>query len=133
MKQIFIINKDLKMGVGKIATQVAHGEVLYIEHIKEIESDCFDVNENDDKKCSSYIKWREFDIKPIGTMTKIVLKASENEMNKIHENLDNLNILHFKVFDLGKTQVNKGSFTCICVEPLEEVITDKLFGHLNLL
>ncbi len=38
-----------------------------------------------------------------------------------------------KLSSIGKTQVNKGNFTCICVEPLEEVITDKLFGHLNLL
>ena len=29
LKQVFIINSDLKMGKGKIAVQVAHGEVIY--------------------------------------------------------------------------------------------------------
>lgn len=133
MKQIFIINKDLKMGVGKIAVQVAHGEVLYMEKIHDIMSDWFNIETGDDKKHDSYIKWRNFDVKPIGTMTKIVLKASEDEMNNIHKELNTLDIFHLRVFDLGKTQVNKGAFTCICVEPLEEVVTDKLFGHLSLL
>lgn len=133
MKQVFIVNKDLKMGVGKIAVQVAHGEVLYMERIHGISRGWLDIEKGDDYRYDSYNDWRNFNVKPIGTMTKIVLKASEEEMNKISKELDNLNIVYFKVFDLGKTQVDKGSFTCICVEPLEEVMTDKLFGDLSLL
>jgi len=125
-KQIFIINNDLKMGKGKIAVQCCHGEVLFLECVFELR---YHIKAIDEK----YDAWRQENIKPIGTMTKVVLKASENEMMSLCETMNRHEINHFKVFDLGKTQIEAGILTCVCVEPLDEVQCDALFGHLKLL
>lgn len=125
-KQIYIINNDLKMGCGKIAAQTSHGTVLYMEYID-------DFRRENELTEPVYLKWRNFDIYPIGTMTKIVLKATESELNSLCNIMDKKFITYFKVFDLGKTQVEAGSFTCVCVEPLDEVQCDELFRHLKLL
>jgi len=124
-KQIFIINTDLHMGKGKIAAQCSHGTTLYMESI------AYGYKSN--SYYERYRMWRDFGVEPIGTMPKIVLKASEEEMCSLCEMMDRYLIRNFKVFDLGKTQVESGSFTCICVEPLDEVQCDELFGHLKLL
>jgi len=120
LKQVFIINTDLDMGKGKIAVQVAHGEVFYMERIL--------YNQKGDFK--AYSQWRyEHD----ELMKKVVLKAPEEEMNKIILKLNELNIWSHKVYDRGLTQIAKDSFTCLVIEPLPEEVTDELFGHLKLL
>lgn len=120
LKQTFIINSDLDMGKGKVAVQVAHGEVFYMERIL--------YNQEGDYKV--YSQWRyEYD----DLMKKVVLKAPEDEINKIVSKLDNLNIWNYKVYDRGLTQIARDSFTCLVVEPLSEEITNELFGYLKLL
>lgn len=123
-KQVFIINDDLKMGKGKIAVQVAHGEVYYmIEALKRFApyNNAFQYN---------YIKWiKEED----ELMKKVVLKATEKQMNDIMEKLMEEEIMAFPVYDRGLTQVLPNSFTCICVEPLTDERCNELFEHLKLL
>ncbi len=120
LKQTFIINSNLDMGKGKIAVQVLHGEVFYMERIL--------YNHEGDFK--NYSQWRYEDNE---LMKKIVLKASEEEINKIILRLDDLNIWNLKVVDRGLTQVCKDSFTCLVVEPIPEDTSDKIFGNLKLL
>lgn len=108
------------MGKGKIAVQVLHGEVFYMERIL--------YNHEGDFK--SYSQWRYEDDE---LMKKIVLKASEEEMNRLYQQLEDRNIWSFKVFDRGLTQLDYNSFTCLVVEPIPEETSDKLFGHLKLL
>lgn len=120
LKQTFIINSDLDMGKGKIAGQVLHGEVFYMERILYKHEGNFEV----------YSRWRyEHD----GLMKKVVLKAPEEEMNNIISKLNDINIWSYKVVDMGLTQIAKGSFTCLVIEPLLEEVADELFGHLKLL
>ena len=127
LKQIFIINSDLGMGKGKIAGQVAHAVVYYMEEfLLYLEGES---PENEDL-FNRFIKWREEDH---GLMKKIVLKATEAEMKKILCDLAVEGIEKFAVYDRGLTQIVEGSFTCIIVEPLEEEKCDELFGHLKLL
>jgi PTH2 family peptidyl-tRNA hydrolase len=118
LKQVFIINKDLEMGKGKIAAQVAHGEVFYMLYL-------------DKPYSSGHTEFAEW-IKD-GVMKKIVLKASEDVMTAISQSLNKQRIWYYAVYDLGLTQVAKGSLTCIVVEPLEEEQTQELFGNLKLL
>jgi len=124
-KQVFIVNSYLKMGRGKIAVQVAHGEVYYIEEVLEsiFEGETL-------TKYDNYIKWR-YDEN--GLMKKVVLKATEKEMDLILMELAIKEIAVFAVYDRGLTQVAPNSFTCICVEPLPEEQCTELFGHLKLL
>lgn len=123
-KQVFMINTDLDMGKGKIAVQIAHGEVYYMETIMNLYSfkNCTNVKMFD--------AWRNDED---GLMKKVVLKATEKDMNEIYQKLKDKKIWHYKVYDRGLTQVSEGSFTCIVVEPLLEEECEQLFGHLKLL
>lgn len=120
LKQTFIINSNLDMGKGKIAVQVLHGEVFYMERIL--------YNHEGDFK--NYSQWRYEDD---GLMKKVVLKASEEEMNRLYQQLEDRNIWSFKVFDRGLTQLDYNSFTCLVIEPLIEGVANELFGYLKLL
>ena len=108
LKQVFIIDKDLKMGKGKIAAQVAHGEVFYIESIPPRSAPCNDncnICEIGDCNRGKYLAWR-YDHDEC--MKKNVLKATSDE-------------------------IDVGSRTVVVVEPLGEELCDELFGHLKLL
>lgn len=121
-KQTIIINSDLNMGKGKIVAQALHGEVYYMMAVKKAPS-------GSEKKVT-FKKWVS---EEGGLMKKVVLKATENEMNDIILKLKDINVWHFLVHDAGLTQVEPGSFTCMAVEPLEENFSDQLFRHLKLL
>lgn len=128
-KQVFIINSDLKMSCGKMAVQVAHGEVLYMELISErLIDNCID---NCIKK---HYDWRESTQKdPIGLMKKIVLKATKKQTDEIVAELCFRKIWCSVIYDKGLTQVPNNSLTCLIVEPLIEEQCTELFGHLKLL
>lgn len=130
LKQMFLVNTDLKMGCGKMCAQVAHAEVLYMENVM---IDYADIEKPDSVFYSQYEQWKDSSVKPIGTMKKVVLKATEQQMHDISYILYKENINYYRVWDLGNTQVKKGSFTCFCTEPVEEKIADEIFGHLKLL
>jgi len=118
LKQVFIINKDLEMGKGKIAVQAAHGEIYYMLYL-------------DKPYSSGHTEFHEW--MKNGVMKKVVLKASEDEIVAISQTLNKQQKWYHLIYDLGLTQIKKGSLTCLIVEPLEEELTDKLFGHLKLL
>ena len=81
---------------------------------------------------SKYEEWKDDSVKPIGIMKKVVLKATEQQIHDITYDLYKQDINYYRVYDLGVTQVPSGSFTCVCTEPIEEEISNKLFGHLKL-
>jgi len=118
LKQIFVINNDLNMGKGKLAVQVAHGEVIYMNYLNKIYSSGH----------TEFDAWMKD-----GVMKKVVLKANFGDFIDLCWVLDKQKIWYSLVRDLGLTQVPKDSLTCIVTEPLEEELTDKLFGHLKLL
>jgi len=122
LKQVFVINQDLKMGKGKIAVQVAHGEVFYMVKLRTRNCDiCMDERYHDwliDEDC---------------LMKKVVLKGSKYILCDLYEQLTLKNIWCKLVYDRGLTQVPENSFTCLVVEPLEEEMCDKYFAHLKLL
>lgn len=127
LKQIFVINSDLKMGKGKIVGQAAHAVVYYMEEILLYIEGKAPENK---RLFERFVAWREEDH---GLMKKVVLKATQAEMQKILCELAIRGIEKFAVYDRGLTQIPEGSFTCIIVEPLEEEKCDELFGRLKLL
>lgn len=102
------VNKDLKMTSGKVAGQVGHGvgmiyENLHIQsmHIKE-----------------SFLKWQS------EARAKIVLKASLEEMLEI------MNSFRGELIqDLGRTQIDPGSYTVLCLYPKNK---DNTFANFKL-
>lgn len=126
-KQVYIVNSDLGMGKGKIAGQVAHAAIYYMEELLLYAEGLSPENNG---LFERFVAWRK---EEHGMMKKIVLKSSEEEMKKILCDLAVKGIEKFAVYDRGLTQIEYGSFTCIVVEPLEEEKCDKLFGHLKLL
>lgn len=115
------------MGKGKIAGQVAHANTYYMEEILLYVEGQAPENE---RLFERFVAWRE---EEQGLMKKIILKATQAEMQKILCDLAVKEIEKFAVYDRGLTQIESGSFTCIVVEPLEEEKCDELFGHLKLL
>ena len=82
-----IINNDLNMGKGKIASQVGH----VVQHIiEDLLESYYNSNKKKDKY-SNYLKWKN-------GCKKIVLKASQSDLLYCLENYDCV-----PVYDLGKT------------------------------
>lgn len=127
LRQVFIVNTDLGMGKGKIVGQAAHAAIYYMDEILLYVEGKAPENK---RLFDRFVVWREEDH---GLMKKIVLRATEKEMNNILCELAIQGIEKFVVYDRGLTQIPEGSFTCIIVEPLEEEKCDKLFRHLKLL
>ena len=131
LKQIYLINTDLKMDKGKIAIQVAHGTTMYMDKILQ---HIIQHHAKSDDIYVRYNNWRAItEEDDIGMMKKIVLKSTEKEMRDIHNKLKSLNIWSYLIFDRGLTQIPEHSLTCLVVEPLEESQCDSLFGNLKLL
>ena len=133
LKQIFIVNKDLKMTVGKVAAQVAHGETLYMKEIGTCR--CFtpgivEPNDKVDQMKENFKLWTKD-----GLMKKIVLKASQEEMLILVGTLKAVadDIWFDIVFDKGLTQVPTDSMTCIVFEPIDEEEANERFSYLKLL
>ena len=114
-KQVILINRDLKMGKGKIAAQAAHAEVFYM-------SETSIGRMNDNRR-----EWMKD-----GIMKKIVLKATEAEFHSIVDAYGSTYWMH-PVYDMGLTQVPENSLTGMIVEPLPERTCAELFGDLKLL
>lgn len=108
----FIINKDLNMSAGKIAAQVGHAVVGYMNQY-------FMLLGNEKWFRDNHNEWLKN-----GVQKKIVLKATEQEINKIIEQIQNYNnnhgvtpIMGVTVVDAGLTEVPAGSHTCFAIYP----------------
>jgi PTH2 family peptidyl-tRNA hydrolase len=112
MKQAILVRTDLKMGKGKIATQVAHAS---LEAYKK-------VNKNKIKK------WEKEGCK------KIVLKVgSLRELLKLKKEADKLKIPNALIRDAGLTQLKKGAITSLALGPDEDEKIDEITRDLKLL
>jgi len=103
------------MGVGKIATQVAHASVLSAD--KSRQSDYLTFN-----------KWFE------SGQAKVVLKVRNfQDLVALQKSAENLSLLVVFVEDNGPAQINPGVWSCICIGPAPSILVDKVTRHLKLL
>jgi len=115
LKQVIVVRKDIKMGVGKLAVQVAHASLLAAEECR-IRDNCL------------FNKWFN------EGQAKIALKVySLEELLKIKREAEDLNLPTALVMDKGLTQLEEGTITCLGIGPAEESIIDKVTGKLKLL
>jgi len=96
-----IINNDLKMEKGKIASQVGHAVQQIIENILED----YYVKQKKPDIYNRYKLWSN-------GSKKIILKASYNDLLDLQQESECVSI-----YDAGKTQIQANSLTCVGFYP----------------
>jgi peptidyl-tRNA hydrolase, PTH2 family len=114
-KQVIVVRKDLRMGVGKIASQVGHAAVLGVERSRKLNklwlSNWFNEGQ-----------------------PKIIVKVNSlQELLKIQYEAEKFMIPLVMVQDRGLTQIPTGTVTCIGIGPAPSDIIDKVTSELKLL
>ncbi len=111
MKATFVVRKDLDMGKGKIAVQVAHAAVTLVLNTER----------------NRLNKWMKEGQK------KVVLWAKdENEIRELETKARELNIPYYEIRDAGLTQLPPDTLTCVGFGPEEDETIDKVTGYLKL-
>lgn len=110
-----VVRRDLGMGTGKIAAQVAHAAVMAAERTKE-------------KKPGWFYEWFE------GGQAKVVVKVqSLDELLEVRKHAESLKLPVVQVNDSGLTQIPPGTTTCIGIGPAPSEMIDKVTNRLKLL
>lgn len=131
VKQVIVVRKDLKMGKGKIAAQVAHaslGVVVNLLHdrAKEKKGEGYYFGGSVPKDMKTWLD---------GPFVKIVVAcASEEELILLHENAKKSGLLTCLITDAGRTEFHNIPTKTTCAigpGPAQEI--NKLTGHLPLL
>jgi PTH2 family peptidyl-tRNA hydrolase len=114
-KQVMVVRKDLGMGIGKIAAQVAHAAVMAAERTKERKPDWF-------------YEWFQYG------QAKVVVKVqSLEELLDAKKHAESLKLPVVLVQDSGLTQIPPGTPTCIGIGPAPAETIDKVTEKLKLL
>lgn len=98
-----LINNDLNMSKGKIASQVAHSACNIVHYLTKNSNNIFE-------------KWMK------NSSTKIVLKSNKKDMNELIQIYRNRNsdIWCDYILDEGRTQIDNGSLTSIAFCPINK-------------
>lgn len=114
-KQVIIIRKDLKLGTGKIASQVAHAAIGSMNKLLQTNPEIVKRWEREGSK-------------------KVVLKVKDlNELKTIESIVKKMKISNFLVTDAGLTQVKASTITALGIGPVEEEKINKVTGSVKLL
>ena len=114
-KQVIVVRRDLGMGTGKIAAQVAHAAVMGAEKTKAHKREWFDA-------------WFQ------GGQAKVVVKVkSMEELMEVRKHAESLRLPIVQVQDSGLTQIPPGTTTCIGIGPAPGELVDKVTNDLKLL
>ncbi len=114
-KQVIVVRKDLDMGKGKIAVQVAHAAVSAAEEARR-----------------RFTEWWEAWLKE-GQCKVAVRVDSEEEIHQLERKSRELRLPCALVTDRGLTQVEPGTITCLGIGPGPSSVIDTLTGNLSLL
>jgi len=114
-KQVIIVRRDISMGTGKIAAQVAHAAVMGAEKVRTSKKEWFN-------------SW--FD----RGQAKVVVKVKNiEELMSVRDGAENLQLPVVQVKDSGLTQIPSGTITCIGIGPAPSELIDKVTDELKLL
>jgi PTH2 family peptidyl-tRNA hydrolase len=114
-KQVIVVRRDVTMGTGKIAAQVAHAAVMGAEKVKASRRDWFN-------------SWFA------AGQAKVVVKVkSVQELMKVRNRAEELYLPVVQVQDRGLTQIPAGTITCIGIGPAPSELVDKVTVELKLL
>jgi PTH2 family peptidyl-tRNA hydrolase len=114
-KQVIIVRRDVNMGTGKIAAQVAHAAVMGAEKVKTLRREWFN-------------SWFA------AGQAKVVVKVKNvEELMDVKKRAEELNLPVVQVQDSGLTQIPSGTTTCIGIGPAPSELIDKVTFELKLL
>jgi PTH2 family peptidyl-tRNA hydrolase len=114
-KQVIVVRRDLGMGTGKIAVQVAHAAVIGAEKAKVCKPEWFE-------------SWFE------SGQAKVVVKVkSSEELWEVMKRAEQLHLPVVQVHDSGLTQIPPGTITCIGIGPAPSELVGKVTNKLKLL
>jgi peptidyl-tRNA hydrolase, PTH2 family len=114
-KQVIIVRRDVNMGTGKIAAQVAHAAVMGAEKVKASRREWFN-------------SWLA------AGQAKVVVKVKNiEELMDVRMRAEELNLPVVQVHDSGLTQIPSGTITCIGIGPAPSELIDKVTFKLKLL
>jgi PTH2 family peptidyl-tRNA hydrolase len=114
-KQVIVVRRDIDMGTGKIAAQVAHAAVIGAEKVK-----------------TSRREW--FKAWFVAGQAKVVLKVkSIEELMEVRKRAEELHLPVVQVQDSGLTQIPSGTITCIGIGPAPSDLIDEVTLDLKLL
>jgi peptidyl-tRNA hydrolase, PTH2 family len=114
-KQVIVIRKDLRMGTGKLAAQVAHAAVMGAEKTKHLKPEWFHI-------------WYQ------SGQAKVVVKVhSYVELIGLRTHAEGLGLIVVQVNDRGLTQIPPGSTTCIAIGPAPSDMINRVTSGLKLL
>jgi peptidyl-tRNA hydrolase, PTH2 family len=114
-KQVIVVRKELGMGTGKLAAQVAHAAVMAVEITKMRNLNWF----------NSWFK---------AGQAKVVVKVETlGELLEIRKHAESLRLTVAEIQDRGLTQIPAGTVTCIGIGPGPSGLIDKVTNHLKLL
>jgi len=117
IKMVFVVNSELKMGVGKIAAQVAHAGLAIQRKLLQ----------GSDKMRIMANEWEEMGA------TKIVLSGnSASQLMEMENEAKRLDLSFYLVVDAGRTQVRPSSVTVLGIFGNAEEV-NRITGHLSLL
>jgi PTH2 family peptidyl-tRNA hydrolase len=115
VKQVIAVRKDIAMGRGKLAAQVAHAAVFAAEKARSQSHDWFNI-------------WFRTG------QAKVVVKAENlEELIKLKNHARTIGLPAVSVQDSGLTQIPPGTVTCIGIGPGPAELIDKVTHHLKLL
>jgi peptidyl-tRNA hydrolase, PTH2 family len=115
VKQVIAVRKDIAMGRGKLAAQVAHAAVFAAEKARSQRYDWFNI-------------WFR------SGQAKVVVKAENlEELIKLENHARTIGLPAASVQDSGLTQIPPGTITCIGIGPGPAELIDKVTRHLKLL
>ena len=111
MKQAIVARRDLGMGTGKLAAQVAHASLSAYEKA--------------DRRAVS--EWKR------GGQKKVVLRADdERTLFELKETAEAAGIPAAIVRDAGHTQLDPGTVTTLAIGPAGDDAVDAVTGDLSL-
>jgi PTH2 family peptidyl-tRNA hydrolase len=114
-KQVIVVRKELRMGIGKLAAQVAHAAVSGAEQVMT-------------SNPSWFMKWFS------SGQAKIVVKVhSLEELHNIKRNAQTSGLPVVQVQDRGLTQIPEGTVTCLGIGPAPSSLIDRITKDLKLL
>ena len=110
LKQVIVVRKDLKLGKGKLAVQVAHAAIMAAGKSKFKE------------------KWEKEGQKKVAVWCQNL-----EELLLIYKKVIDSGIAAALVADAGLTQLKAGTKTCLGIGPAPEEKIDQITGNLKLL